>query len=68
MGTARGVPGAGRGSRGKCRGQPRGTREERNLWVRMDPGQGEGEGCFINGKETERKEAELCRVDRRRDL
>lgn len=44
------------------------TREKRNLWVQMDPGQGEGEGCFINEKATERKHSctewtggEICR-------
>lgn len=43
----RGVPGRLLGGRE--------TREARNLWVRMDPGQNEGEGWFINGKEMERK-------------
>lgn len=58
-GDGRGVsPEPGGATAGKWRwAAERETREERNLWVQMDPGQGEGEGCFINGKETERKEA-----------
>lgn len=69
MGTAGGSPEPGGATAGKWRWTAeRETQEERNLWVQMDPGQAEGEGWFINGKETERKHSrtewtggEICR-------